>query len=651
LGLWDLAQKIPEDWVDHQHGGRRGREQLHVTFLLRMGGSSDHLLRLERVCGPASPAELRVKEFFLEHVDRIREAEVYCIGVAFSSPALRALKNAWLQECDEGSRRVHDPYPESDGHVSLAYVHAWAWEEANAFVEENKALLLGRRFDVRAITYEDETRQRMELRLTGTEAPPAGGAAAAAGPLEIDGSVLEGGGQILRNSLGYSAILGYPVHIVKIRAGRKKPGLAAQHLESFKLVGDVSSGSIVGDAVGSNEVSFTPKQLREGSFSADPKTAGAITLMVQASLFPLAFAGGTSEVELRGGTDVDFSPPLDFLQRILVPTVGKMGVKVDLSCQQRGFFPNGGGHVTLFVTGLQGPLKPINISERGSVTRIEAVCYATPSDGWLDHELVRAVEDEFEPWLLDELADKGGKKPKVVVRCQAEAPPSSRAYMAACEIVVQTSGGGLFHGSAGPKEKPRAKNLYEVLGAAAEQALGPLKAQLRSGAGLDEHLLDQLILPASLAQGTSKLLGGKELSLHAQTAVHIAEKMVPGVRFSVTKPSPETTLVECRGVGRQPGAPPAAPPGAGAGGGAGGEFAAQLGVGALSYAEPGTIADLENDLRQFSQHMGVQARAEVATDAILIAGCESQDQADACRAELGRVFEFYGFPQARWGWR
>ena len=75
--------------------------------------------------------------------------------------------------------------------------------------------------------------------------------------------MLEGGGQILRNSLGYAAILGYPVRISKIRAGRKAPGLAAQHLESFKLLRDLTNATLQGDKVGSTEVTFTPKKLKE----------------------------------------------------------------------------------------------------------------------------------------------------------------------------------------------------------------------------------------------------------------------------------------------------------------------------------------------------------------------------------------------------
>ena len=54
--------------------------------------------------------------------------------------------------------------------------------------------------------------------------------------------MLEGGGQILRNAAALSAMIATPIEVTKIRAGRSKPGLRAQHLAGLQLVAELCQG-------------------------------------------------------------------------------------------------------------------------------------------------------------------------------------------------------------------------------------------------------------------------------------------------------------------------------------------------------------------------------------------------------------------------
>src|SRR5512137_1765606 len=102
--------------------------------------------------------------------------------------------------------------------------------------------------------------------------------------IEIDGSFGEGGGQIVRTSVTLSAVTGKPVHITRIRQGRPKPGLAAQHAQALKALAEICDARISGATPGSPEIVFTPGKIRGGRYRIEIGTAGSVTLIMQCLL-------------------------------------------------------------------------------------------------------------------------------------------------------------------------------------------------------------------------------------------------------------------------------------------------------------------------------------------------------------------------------
>ena len=139
--------------------------------------------------------------------------------------------------------------------------------------------------------------------------------------------------------MALSCLLQQPIHITQIRAGRDKPGLRPQHLTGIQLLSDLCGGRLEGDHPGSSEVTFHPQPIVGGNFTADTQTAGyilklsqtccegngtkkvsnscrSVCLLLQASLPCLLFASRPSTVVLKGATNADMAPPIDFTLKV-----------------------------------------------------------------------------------------------------------------------------------------------------------------------------------------------------------------------------------------------------------------------------------------------------------------------------------------------
>ena len=325
----------------------------------------------------------------------------------------------------------------------------------------------------------------------------------------IDGSYGEGGGQILRTSLGLSALTGRPLRIERIRAKRRKPGLAAQHLASARAVAAICDAALEGDAIGSSELSFVPRSApRADAYSFDVAelreggSAGSVVLILQAMLLPLSFAEGPSSLFLRGGTHLSWSPPFEYIDEVWLPALRRMGLQADIRLLRSGWYPVGEGEIEVRIEGRTGrAMTGLDWTERGALLEISG----------------RALVANLHIHIAERMASRATELLRGHVGRLAIRPERVRASCpgAAICLTARYEGGNVGFNALGKRGLP----AEEVAEAAAQQFLD-FEA---SGASVDEHLADQLLLPMALASGPSDFLC-PTASSHLRTNAWVIER-------------------------------------------------------------------------------------------------------------------------------
>lgn len=347
--------------------------------------------------------------------------------------------------------------------------------------------------------------------------------------IEIDGSMMEGGGQILRMALTYSAILQAPVKIFNIRGGRKPPGLKPQHLTSVEAVAKLCKTRIEGLKVGSTELTFTPKPPHGGEYVFDIKTAGSVSLLLQCIIPIMAFSDSNSRIIVKGGTVVRHSPPIQILDRVILESARSMGLKARLKTIREGFYPKGGGIVEASIQPIED-LKPLILKPKPEIRFVEgaSVCGKLP-------EHIAERQAQMAKKILN---DRGFRTEinKVVIKDDS-APLSPGSYI--CLWSVRENSVFIGADALGERGKPA-----ERVGSEAAESL---LSQIETEASVDFHTADNLIIWCSLAKGESCFTASR-LTPHILSAVELARRML-NISFEVYGEVGKPVKIKCRGIG------------------------------------------------------------------------------------------------------
>jgi RNA 3'-phosphate cyclase len=319
--------------------------------------------------------------------------------------------------------------------------------------------------------------------------------------IEIDGSEGEGGGQILRSGLALAILTGKPFKLINIRARRKNPGLAPQHLACVRAAANIASAQYKGGQIGSAVLYFEPGQCKAGKYFLGVHTAGATALILHTVYLPLALSGGESTLTITGGTHVMKAPCYHFLETTWAAYLKRMGIDIELEMAKPGFYPRGGGEIRAVIRPCSA-VRPLHLTSCPELTTAGGFAAVADLPVSISKTMSRRMahklkQVDVESHIPQEEWENGPGAVAAVLFRQAPVPP-------------------LFF-ALGERGKPA-----EVV---ADEAADEAVAFKQSGCPVDPHSADQILLPLAFAPGASEYKVS-EVTQHLLTNIDTIRRFV-----------------------------------------------------------------------------------------------------------------------------
>jgi RNA 3'-terminal phosphate cyclase (ATP) len=246
----------------------------------------------------------------------------------------------------------------------------------------------------------------------------------------------------------------------------------------------------------------------------------------------LAFAPRGVHLEITGGTDVKWSPPIDYLRLVTLPILRKIGYLGDLETVRRGHYPKGGGLVR-FLTAGGSTLQPLIDEKPGSISKIYGISHAVALPRHVAERQAAAARKRLEEAKLP--------SPSIdieIIDDTRQLGPGSGIVLSA-----ETQNGTIL-GSDGLGERGRPA---EEVGTTAGRIL---VEEVESGAMLDRHMGDMSIPYLVLAGGASEVSVSR-VTQHARTNVKVADWLT-GTTLSLEGEIDASGKIRVEGLGSKP---------------------------------------------------------------------------------------------------
>lgn len=385
-------------------------------------------------------------------------------------------------------------------------------------------------------------------------------------PIHLDGTTLQGGGQLLRLALSLSSLTQVPIHVTDIRGNRpgKVSSLKASHLAGAKWLANATAATTEGMEVKSSQLVFRPSSIgtetsinevhnknvskKEGKMEGvwedifdDGKlvrrqsyipmsSPGSILLVLQAILPYLLLSNCSNigeqktlvplRVTIEGGTNVSSSPSIDYISQVLLPMLSqKLSIPpITAMLHKRGWSTGRTeiGSVTFDVEPLPRAfvLPTFTIQNRGQLAKVHVSILAP------EVTARNSIRDKVTAQLLAYSPDI-----EVSFPVHEKSGSDKRFYLL---LVAETSNNYRIGRDWLFDQKARGLSVEQVCEKLVSKVMKDLKKELKHGGCVDEYMQDQLVIFQALAAGKAEVDCGivREATLHTQTARWVTEQVV-----------------------------------------------------------------------------------------------------------------------------